>query len=180
MLWPILLAGFLTISSWADEAVVPEPGSLAAIPSAMLGDALSISIDATLSKPGEEPKWQVKDIKYTLPGSSVSIKLYGTDSVVIYTLTPHKKRKPDLLLVAQGQVWYKDKDSGVAYRTSVETLAINYGEKVFFYPFGVNPLEASPLRIEIVIEQYSVKETKNHESASAGTSQSAESSGTNP
>lgn len=180
ILWPLLLTGLLTFPGWSQEAVLPEPGSLAAIPPAMLEEALSISIDASINIPGEDIKWLVKEVKYTLPGASISIKLYGSDSAIIFTLTPHKRKKPDLLLIAQGQVWFKNKDSGVGYRTSVESLSINYGEKVLFYPFGANPPEGSPLRVEIVIEQYKNKDPKNQGTALPDQNPASVNNGTNP
>jgi hypothetical protein len=131
---------------------------LSSIPSALLGDALSVSILASLGKPAEAPSWEARDVKYTIPGTPVSIKMVGAEAVIVITLTPYKNAGGGLLLVAQGQVWYKDGDAGLSYRTTVDTLMVGFGERVLFYPFGANPELGSPLRVELILSKYSADE----------------------
>ncbi len=156
----IVVAAFVAASSWAQESKLPVPpppvesGSLASIPVALLGEALTVSVAASIGKPSEPPSWESKDIKYTIPGTSVSARLIGTDVAIIITVTPYKNKDGGLLLVAQGQVWYKDGDAGLRYRTAVDTLSIQFGESVLFYPFGTRPDGGSPLRIELVMDKY--------------------------
>lgn len=158
-LWLVVAASLVATASWAQtpqapQAVAPEPGTIAAIPSALLGEALAISIGASLARPDEAPSWQARDVKYTVPGTSVSIKLIGSDVAIVITVTPYDRRDGDLLLVAQGQVWYKDGDVGLRYRTTVETLSVAYGERILFYPFGATPSSGAPLLVELVIDRY--------------------------
>lgn len=131
-----------------------EPGSLASIPAALLGDALTVTVTATVPREeGAEP-WQAKDIKYTIPGTAVSVKMVGSDVAVLITLTPHRSQSGQLLLVAQGQVWYKDGAAGLRYRTTLDTLSVDYGERILFYPLGAGTDGQAPLRIEMVIDRY--------------------------
>lgn len=152
-----LLATMLAaVSSWAQQpAQGLESGSLSSIPSALLGDALSVSILASLGKPAEAPSWEARDVKYTIPGTPVSIKMVGAEAVIVITLTPYKNASGGLLLVAQGQVWYKDGDAGISYRTTVDTLVVAFGERVLFYPFGAHPDVGTPLRVELIMNKYS-------------------------
>lgn len=152
----------LPASAWAQTTppavqlpeILPESGSLASIPAALISEALTVSIYASVSKPAETPSWEARDIKYTIPGTSVSVKMIGTETAIVITVTPYKDKKGGLLLVVQGQVWYKDGDAGVGYRTTVDTLTIGFGERVLFYPFGAKSEGGSPLRVELVMDRY--------------------------
>jgi len=148
-------------SAWAQDAPaagLPEPspssGSLESIPSALIGEALTVSIVASVGKPSEAPTWEARDVKYTIPGTPVSVKMIGRDTVIVITITPYKNKDGGLLLIAQGQVWYKDGEAGVRYRTTVDTLTIGFGERVLFYPFGNKPETGAPLRVELVMNAY--------------------------
>lgn len=169
-LWILVAAALVSATSWAQEAAAPpEPGSVAAIPSTLLDEALVVSIGASLARPDEAPSWQAKDVKYTIPGTSVSIKLFGSDVAVVITMTPYDRREGGILLVAQGQVWYKETGETLRYRTTVETLPVAYGERVFFYPFGTTPESGAPLRVDLVIERYRDKPAAQTATAAAST-----------
>lgn len=156
-----LAAGALAVvPAWAQTppppipAFPPESGSLAAIPSALMSETLTVAITATIGKQAGPPSWESKDIKYTIPGSSVSVKMIGTDAAILITVTPYKTKEGGLLLLAQGQVWYKEGESGLRYRTTVDTLPVRFGERILFYPFGVQADGESPLRVELVMDKY--------------------------
>ncbi len=134
--------------------ISPESGSLASIPAALIGEALTVSIYASVSKTAEAPTWEARDIKYTIPGTSVSVKMIGKETAIVITITPYKDKKGGLMLVVQGQVWYKDGEAGVGYRTTVDTLTVGFGERVLFYPFGAKIEGGSPLRVELIMDKY--------------------------
>lgn len=148
--------------AWAQTAppavqlpeISSESGSLASIPAALIGEALTVSILASVSRPSEAPTWEARDIKYTIPGTSVSVKMIGKETAIVITITPYKDKKGGLLLVVQGQVWYKDGEAGVGYRTTVDTLTVSFGERVLFYPFGAKIEGGSPLRVELIMDKY--------------------------
>ncbi len=156
----IVVAALVAASSWAQETKAPLPpppvesGSIASIPAALLGEALKVSVAASVGKQSGPPSWEAKDIKYTIPGTSVSARLIGADVAIIITVTPYKNKGGGLLLLAQGQVWYKDGDAGLRYRTAVDSLNIQFGEMVLFYPFGTQPEGGAALRIELVMDKY--------------------------
>lgn len=146
--------------AWAQAGAPPIPtlpaesGSLASIPKALVSETLTVNIVASVGRKPASPDWTAKDIKYTIPGSSVSVKMLGADVAILITVTPYKMKDGRLLLLAQGQVWYKEGSEGLSYRTTVETLTVKFGEKVFFYPFGAKPEGGSPLRVELVLDKY--------------------------
>lgn len=162
----LIMSAITAVGSWAQSPSAPvpaqsaspvaqaEPGSLAAIPPELLGEALIVNIAASIGQPSATPVWQAKDIKYTIPGAAVSVKLLGKDVAVLISITPYKTKDGHLLLVAQGQVWYKDATAGVGYRTTINTLAVAYGERILFYPLGAATDGAAPLRVELSMEKY--------------------------
>jgi hypothetical protein len=156
----IAVATLAAVSTWAQTppppipALPPESGSLAAIPSALIAETLTVAINATVGKKAGPPTWESKELKYTIPGSSVSVKMIGTDVAILITVTPYKTKDGGLLLLAQGQVWYKEGDNGLRYRTTVDTLPVHFGERVLFYPFGIQADGESPLRVELVMDKY--------------------------
>lgn len=134
-------------------AKAPEPGSLASIPSALLGDALVVAVVATVPQGEGAAPWEARDLKYTIPGSAVSVKLVGSEVAVMLTMTPHRSADGKVLLVAQSQVWFKDGDA-LSYRTAINTVTVAYGEKLFFYPLGVAEGGQAPVRIEMIVSRY--------------------------
>ncbi len=131
--------------------VLPLP---VGIPEALLNEALAVAVLATMPRPEPEAAWESRDLKYTIPGTAVSVKMMGSDLAVLITVTPYRTPDGRLLLVAQGQVWHKDADQGIQYKSTLDTINLAYGERVFFYPFGLNPDGTSPLRIELVVVPY--------------------------
>ncbi|PKL23646.1 MAG: hypothetical protein CVV47_14165 [Spirochaetae bacterium HGW-Spirochaetae-3] len=164
-----ILAAFVAVSAWAQQSpsleaplkVAAESGSLAAIPPALIGEALTVTINASVGSSSETPDWEATDIKYTIPGTSVSVKMVGSEVAIVITVTPYKKKEGGLLLVAQGQVWYKDGESGLRYRTTIDTLSVAFGERVLFYPFGAHAGIGAPLRVELIMDRYSPDAAKD-------------------
>ena len=151
-----IIAAFAATSAWAQEPPsASESGSLASIPSALIGEALTVTITASVASVAELPGWEAKDVKYTIPGTAVSVKMVGSEVAIVITVTPYKKKEGGLLLVAQGQVWYKDGDTGLRYRTTIDTLSVAFGERVLFYPFGAHTSDGAPLRVELIMDRYS-------------------------
>lgn len=135
-----------------------EPGSLESIPKELLGDALTMSIAAIVPQSGEAA-WEGKEVKFTLPGTAVNVKMVGSDLAIVLTLTAHKAKDNKLILVLQSQVLLKDSESSMNWRTSVNTMTVAYGDKVLFYPLGISPGNEFALKIEVIIDSYSPDET---------------------
>lgn len=149
-----------------------EPGSIEAIPMSIRSEALAVSVRALMNHPEIQEPWQASERKYTIPGTPVSIKLVGSDVAVVISITPNRTRDGSLFMIAQGQVWFRDTDGTVRYRSTVDTVGVNFGEKLLFYPFGVFADGNAPLRIELVVEQY--KENSPSAPQAAGTSGSGQ------
>jgi hypothetical protein len=107
---------------------------------ALLKDkALAVHITARVTENGKQTIWNMDLSEVTIFGRSVTVKLNGSNIVVVATFTPYRETSNSVLLVAQGQTWITSPvDKQVKYATSFRSLPIDMGEKVLFYPLGVN------------------------------------------
>jgi hypothetical protein len=171
----------LAFLALAGLAALPRALNSQGVPEALKGDALAVRVFAVVPTPpattlqgitgpapGNEapeaegqsasatkekgPGWQAERVKYTVPGSPVPFKFVGDNVVVLVQVTPFGRQDGQgLVLVTQGQVWIKSKEGGISYHTTINTLSVNYGEKVFFFPLGVDSEGKTPLRLEIAV-----------------------------
>jgi hypothetical protein len=96
--------------------------------------------------------WQAESEKYTVLGAPVPFKLIGSNLVIIVQITPFEGDEgKGLTLIAQGQVWVRPPDGGLSYHTSVDKLAVDFGETVLFYPLGLGPEGRASMRLEISV-----------------------------
>jgi hypothetical protein len=151
-------------------AVVPTP------PAAGLDvpDASGTDQEAPAASPARLPDWHLESVKYTVPGSPVPFKFVGENLAVLVQVTPFARRDSQgLVLVTQGQVWVKNKEGGISYRTAIETLSVKFGEKVIFFPLGRDAGGKGPLRLEITVHHAADMPA----SPSAGAGQASEEKG---
>jgi hypothetical protein len=97
-----------------------------------------VHIKARVVDQGNVSVWNMDISKLTISGKTVNVKLNGNNIVVYANITPYKEDNDSILLVAQGQVWIKSKESNeVTYSSTIKSMPITTGEKVLFYPLGV-------------------------------------------
>jgi hypothetical protein len=102
------------------------------------------------SRPGVD--WEVENVKYAAPGAPVGFKFVGPNIAIIVLITPYTRDDgKGATIVVQGQVWIKPASRGLVYHTSMDTLSVNYGERVVFYPVGLDATGKAPMFIEISI-----------------------------
>ncbi|MDP3178972.1 MAG: hypothetical protein Q8M76_13780 [Spirochaetaceae bacterium] len=148
----------------AAIGLISAAGDLVAqgIPEALLAGSLAIRFHAYVPRPRSEAvgaeavgasspySWEQEDTKFTIPGTAVSLKLVFDNGVVLISATPFESGPQRATLVAQGQIWMRAA-GGFSYRTTIETVSVEYGEPVLYFPFGVDTHGGSPLRIELAV-----------------------------
>jgi hypothetical protein len=95
--------------------------------------------------------WTNQGTKVTLPGRPVSLKLSGSNVVMALQFTPYFKAGGGGYLVAQGQIWTDEGERGVRYNSTMQSIPIQLGESVVFYPMGQGG-GAEDGSIEILLE----------------------------
>jgi hypothetical protein len=96
--------------------------------------------------------WEAQSTKYTVPGTPAPFKLVGSNIAVIVQITPFERDDgKGVTLIAQGQVWVKPPEGGLSYHTTIESLSVDYGETVLFFPLGLDADGGAPIRLEISV-----------------------------
>ncbi len=127
--------------------------------SALKDRAVVLDIVARVVERGADEVWNKTSSRVTIPGRPVSLKLVGTNVVVLVQFTPYKKDDGRQVLVAQGQVWVDTKDAGLRYQTTMETIPIEFGERVYYFPLGSNKgNNEARIEIQIVLKPYQGEE----------------------
>jgi len=100
------------------------------------GRAVIMDIDASILDNGVVT-WNETNKKTTIPGRPVEIKLIGENLVVVVRFTFIRNNSGgQKLLVAQGQVWITDPKQGISYQASVQTIPLEFGEPIYYFPLG--------------------------------------------
>lgn len=95
--------------------------------------------------------WNSVSSKITIPGRPVTLRLVGSNIVIAVQFTPYFPRNGNNVLVAQGQIWMNVPDQGIRYQTTLQTIPLEFGESIYFFPLGSEPSE-NGVRIEIQIQ----------------------------
>ena len=126
---------------------------------ALLDKAIQLNIVARVLPPDEQPVWNMKSSKVTLPGRSVAVKLIGRNLRIDVVFTPYQNENGGLLLVAQGQVWLSESPEKVMrYVSTLKSIPISLGEKILFFPLGfsgeISNGESFIIELEIEVIPY--------------------------
>jgi hypothetical protein len=125
--------------------------------------ALIMHIVSRIVEENENVVWNSENMKVTIPGRPVGLKLLGEDLVVAVQFTPFLRSNGHLTLVAQGQIWKNVPNEGISYSTTMQTIPLEFREQVYFFPLGSikDPAEAH-IEIQLVLEPYIEGPTANN------------------
>jgi hypothetical protein len=113
-----------------------------------------LDIVARVIEPNQEEVWNSYSSKITIPGRPVNIKLVGENIVVAAQFTPYLRERGNIL-VAQGQIWIDVPDIGIRYQTTIQTIPLEYGELIYFFPLGpVDSGETAHIEIQLELRPY--------------------------
>jgi len=115
--------------------------------------ALAIEIVSRVLEDGQRVAWSETNRAVSLPGVPVGIQLVGSNVVVAAQFTPYTRRDGNVL-VAQGQIWVADEVNGVTYYTSMQTIPVEFGEPIYFYPLGSSESLTPSIQIILTVSLY--------------------------
>lgn len=125
----------------------------------LFDQALTVSIIARITENGRETIQTYELTRVTISGRAVRLRLEGGNLTVIVEFTPYEDSN-GILLVAEGTILLRTPDNEeVKYVTSMRSVPIAAGERVFFYPLGRSAFdmsleseESGTLNIELELE----------------------------
>jgi hypothetical protein len=113
--------------------------------------AIVLDIVSRVVEQNQQVIWNSVISKVTIPGRPVGIKMVGANVVMALQFTPFFRSEGSNVLVAQGQIWVNMADEGMRYQTTLQSIPIEFGEPVFFFPLG-SPASLEDARIELQLE----------------------------
>ena len=118
--------------------------------------AVLLNIISRIVEQNQQVVWDNENTSITIPGRPVGLKLVGTDLVVAVLFTPFLRPNGKYTLVAQGQIWINVPDEGMSYHTTMQTIPLEFGEEVYFFPLGsVETKDEARIEIKLVLEPFS-------------------------
>jgi hypothetical protein len=126
-----------------------------------VNEAFTVSITSRIYNIDNELIWDFETTKVTFLGRAVSVRLNGKHLTVLAHLTPYRENEEDFLLIAQGQVWISNNsEEGVKYLSTVKSIPLKLGERVYFLPLGVDyQKENYYIELDVQIASYNVEDS---------------------
>jgi len=122
------------------------------------GQAVLLCMSARVMERDRVESWTESRSQITILGHPVELKLIGANIVVIITFTPYMRHgeSREKFLVAQGQIWTNTPGQGMRYHASIQTIPMEFGETIFFFPLG--PVREDAASIEVMLTMYPYEE----------------------
>ncbi|MDR0382755.1 MAG: hypothetical protein LBH50_02080 [Spirochaetaceae bacterium] len=129
----------------------PPPDPQKRITAPMRDRAVMFRIITRVLEKDDTEAWNSDTYKVMLPGRPVGLRIVGENVAVSVQFTLYQRRGSGVLLFAHVQIFTGTSDGGVQYRTMMQTLPIDFGEQIFFFPLGSEDAD-DEARIEIQLE----------------------------
>ncbi len=103
------------------------------------GKKLSVNLNTRILGTENETVWHMESSNLTISGEAVKVKLKGENLVLIADITPYLNPDNTIFLVAKGEIFLSDSADSeeVKYYTTLQSLPVEDGEKVVFFPLGM-------------------------------------------
>jgi hypothetical protein len=139
----------------AAGTVRTQESSLEELLPGLKEQAMVMDIVARVVERDQQVVWDSVNSKVTIPGRPVGLKLVGTNIVVAVQFIPFLRRNGQNVLVAQGQIWINIPNEGIRYHTTLQTIPLEFGEEIFFFPLGsVGSQDDARIEVKLVLHPY--------------------------
>jgi hypothetical protein len=135
--------------------VYPQEPSLEELLPGLKEQAMVMDIVARVVERNQHVVWNSVNSRVTIPGRPVGLKLVGANIVVAVQFIPYLRRNGQNVLVAQGQIWINVPEEGMRYHTTMQTIPLEFGEEIFFFPLGsVDSQDDARIEVKLVLHPY--------------------------
>jgi hypothetical protein len=80
------------------------------------------------------------------------VRVVGDKIVAIMQIVPLDQDSKGVNLMIQTQIWAKQANGSVSYRTFIQPLSLPAGARIFYYPLGFSTKEGAPIVVEIKVD----------------------------
>ncbi|MBN1686310.1 MAG: hypothetical protein JW852_06620 [Spirochaetales bacterium] len=120
---------------------------------------LSVHIELKLLDSNQEITWDAESRHVTVVGRSVNVRLVAEELIIDAYITPFGDAAENLVLVANGEIWLSDRQSGdgIRYESFIKSLPVKPEETVIFFPLGVavdSEANIYTIQMEINVKPY--------------------------
>jgi hypothetical protein len=92
----------------------------------------------------------------SLPFSApLDVRLVGKNVVALVQIVPIALRAAIIDLMVQGMVWVKMPDDSLSFKTTIQSLSLPLGARLFYYPLGLDTRDGAPIVVEIRVDKRS-------------------------
>jgi len=139
-----------------QTVIYAQEYSIEGLPPGLRDRAIIMEIAARITEQNQNVVWNSENIKVTMPGRPVGLRLVGDNVIVVVQFTPFLRPRGNSILVAQGQIWIQVPNEGMSLHTCMETIPLEFNEQIYFFPLGSSDSDDSKNepRIEIQIVLY--------------------------
>ena len=152
-----LLGGILFLA--LSAAIFAQETSLEQLPG-LRERAVIMRVVSRIVEQNQEVVWNSESTNITIAGRPVGLKLVGQELVVAVQFTPFLRPNGQNTLVAQSQIWINVPGQGMSFQTAMQTIPLEFGETVYFFPLGSMSSEGAVnqdsayIEIQLVLEPY--------------------------
>ncbi|MDR2842814.1 MAG: hypothetical protein LBV52_06400 [Spirochaetaceae bacterium] len=161
----VVLSLFSGVFLWSQDKPFPNTQSLTQLPpqtqaeklkqqKKIEDEAIVVHLTTRVLETDKTEVWHQESDKITLPGRPVGLKVVGDNVVVAVQFTVYPRKDGKGTLLAQGQIWVDVPGEGIKYRTTMQTVPLEFGEQLFFFPLGDDETGAH-IEIQVVVSKYS-------------------------
>ena len=158
----VLFMGFLFMMN--QSLVSADNPSLEEVLPGLRDRAIIMDITTRIVEQNQQVVWNTEESRVTIPGRPVGIRLVGDNIVVAVQFTPYFRSRGNNFLVAQGQVWIEVPDQGMSYHTSIQTIPMEFGELIYFFPLGSSDSdEDARIEIQLMLRPFNSRSSETRQ-----------------
>jgi hypothetical protein len=143
---------FLTVNAGIYAADPPSTE----IPPSLRYRAIVMDINTRVVERNQMVVWNETNQRITISGSPVNVRLVGANVAIALQVTPFIRRQGNVL-VAHGQIFIEVPNEGIRYHTSIQTIPMNFGEPIYFFPLGPASQDSAAIEIALTLRPYSTE-----------------------
>lgn len=98
-------------------------------------------------------EWSESLVRSLPLAAPLDLRLMGKNLVILVQVLPMGFRDPIVDLFIQGQIWVKTEDNSLSYRTTMQSMSVPLGSKIYFYPLGADSKSGAPVAVEIKVNR---------------------------